>query len=82
MEGEHSREVDVADDVNVVQDEWLVGIFEEPGGLFQSATGVEQNVFARDCDLDAEIIVGGEVVDEAVGEVMRVNDYFVDAEGL
>src|SRR6266481_2875956 len=52
VELEHAGEVDVADDVDVVEEEGLVetgGIFEEePGGFFEAAAGVEENVFARD----------------------------------
>src|SRR6266446_6117641 len=61
VELEHAGEVDVADDVDVVEEERLIetgGIFEEePGGFFQAAAGVEENVFARDFDAHAEVVV-------------------------
>ena len=55
---------------------------EKPGGFFQAATGVQQEiVFAGDFDAHAEIVVGFQVVDNHVGEVMDVDDDFGDAEG-
>jgi len=56
---------------------------EEPGGLFQAAAGVEEEiVFARDFDVEAEIFVGVEIVDDLVGEVVDVDDDAGDAEGF
>ncbi len=54
---------------------------EEPGGFFQAAAGVQQNIFAGDFDAHAEVFIGFQIVDDQVGEVMDVDDHFVDAEG-
>src|SRR5439155_17478132 len=95
VELQHAAEIDVADDVDVVKEKGLVhligvatfgvaggGIFEEkPGGFFQAAAGVQQNVFAGDFDAHAEVVVGFQVLDDHVGEVVDVDDDFGDAEG-
>ena len=58
------------------------GIFQkEPGGFFQAAAGVEQDIFAGDFDAHAEIVVGFQIGDDHVGEVVDVDDDFGDAEG-
>jgi hypothetical protein len=61
VELEHSREVDRADDVDVVKEEGLVetgGIFEEkPGGFFEAAAGVEKDFFAGNFDAHPKIVV-------------------------
>jgi len=58
------------------------GIFQEkPGGFFQAAAGVQQNVFAGDFDAHAEVFVRFQVVGDEIGEVMDVDDHFGDAEG-
>ena len=55
---------------------------EEPGGFFQTAAGVEQEiVFARDFDAHVEVVFGFQVVDDHIGEVVDVDDDFVDTEG-
>jgi hypothetical protein len=85
MELEHAAEIDVADHVDVVEKEGLVktvGVLEEkPGGFFQAAAGVQQNVFAGNFDAHAEVFVGFEVVGDHVGEVVDVNDDFGDTKG-
>ncbi len=94
VELEHAAEIDVADNIDVVKEERLVdligivtfgvaasGILEEkPGGFFQAAAGVQQNVFAGDFDTHAEVVVGFQIVDDQIGEVMDVDDDFGDAE--
>ncbi len=85
MELEHGVEVDVADDVDVVEEEGVVkagGIFEEePGGFFQAAAGVEKLVvFAGEFDAEAEIVFGLEEGHDLIGEVVNVDDEFGDAE--
>ena len=100
VELQHAAEIDVADDVDVVEEEGLVelfgitaagiatfrigasGIFEEkPGGLFQAAAGVQQNIFAGNFNAHAGVVVGFEIVDDPIGEVMDVDDHFGDGEG-
>jgi len=89
VELEHAVKVDVAEDVDVVEEEglrvasgeWRVAsIFQEkPGGFFQAAAGVEQKIlFAGNFDVHAEIVAGFQVVDDRVREVMDVDDDFVD----
>ena len=85
VELEHGVEVDIADDVDVVEEERLVeasGIFEEkPGGFFQAAAGVQELVvFAREFDAEAEIIFGLEIVEDHPRKVVDVDDEFRDAE--
>ncbi len=59
------------------------GVFEEePGGFFQAAAGVEQEiVFARDFNAHAEVVFGFQVVGDLVRKVMDIDDDFVDAKG-
>ncbi len=68
-----------------MEEEGLVEIFwvfeEKPGGFFESAAGVEEDFFAGDFDAQAEVVVGFEVGDDLVGEVVDVDDEFGDAEG-
>ena len=51
---------------------------KEIRGLFQSAAGVEQNIFARDFDPHPEIVVGLQIVDNHVGKVMHIDDHFAE----
>ena len=85
VELEHGAEVDIADYVYVVKEKGLVeagGILqEEPGGFFEAAAGVEQDLFAGDFDAHAEVFVGFQIVDDHVGKVVDVDDDFGDAEG-
>ena len=85
MELKHAAEIDGADDVDVVEEEWLVealGVFKEkPGGFFQAAASVEKDVFTGEFDANAKIVFGFEVVGDHVGEMMDVDDEFGDAEG-
>jgi hypothetical protein len=90
VELQHASEIYGAENVDVVEYEgfvYLLGtrairIFEEePGGFFEPATGVEQEiVFAGNFNAHAEIVAGLEVVDDHVREVMDVDDDFGDAE--
>ena len=61
----------------------LTKIFEEePGRFFEAAAGVEQPiVFARNLDAHAKVVVGFQVVDDHIREMMDVGDDFVDPEG-
>src|SRR5713101_5826935 len=85
VESEHAYEIDVADDVDVVQEERLIqtaGILEEkPGGFFQAAAGVEQEILAGDFDAHAKVGAGLQIIDNHVGEVMDVDNHFSDAKG-
>ena len=57
------------------------GVFEEkPGGLFQAAAGVQQDVFAGDFDAHAEIAVRFQIVDDLIGEMVDVDDDLGDTE--
>jgi hypothetical protein len=82
---DHAREIDGADNVDVVEKEGFVEasrVFEEkPGGFFEAAAGVEEDFFARDLDAHVEIIFGFEVVKELIGEMVDVEDEFGDALG-
>ncbi len=81
---EQAMEVDCADNIHVVKNERLiqaVGILEkEPACLFQAAAGVEQELFARNFHLEAEIVVGFQILNHQVGEVVHVDDDFAHAE--
>jgi hypothetical protein len=99
VELEHAAEIDVADDVDVVEEEGLcrrvangpdrVGVNEwqvtsifkkEPGGFFQAAAGIKQEiVFAGNFNAHSEIVAGFQVIDDHVREVMDVDDDVVDA---
>src|SRR5579864_1956426 len=85
MKRQHTREVDRADDVDIVEQErflTLAVLKEEPFGLLQSAAGIEQDiVFARDLNTHSEVVVILQVIDNHVGEVMHVDDYVLDSEG-
>ncbi len=55
---------------------------EEPGGFFEAAARIEQEVvLAGDFDAHAEVVVGFQVGDDHVGEVVNVDDGFGDAKG-
>ena len=64
----HSGKINVAGDVNIVQNKRLVRciicIPKEVSCLLQAASGIEQNLLARDLDYHPEIIVCGEIVDD------------------
>jgi hypothetical protein len=85
VELKHTPQIDVTDDVDVVEEEGLVEtarVFQEkPGGIFQASAGIEQNVFARNFDAHAKVIVGFQIVDDHVGEMMDIDDDFGNAGG-
>ena len=54
---------------------------EERCSPLEAAAGVEQDLFAGDFDVHAEVLVGAEIFDDHVGEVMGIDDDFVNAEG-
>ena len=84
MKPYHSIEIDRADDIDVVQNEWLLqatGIKKEMSGLLQAATSVKQDILARDFDMHAKIVIGLQVLDHLLREVMCIDDYLVHAEG-
>ena len=89
----HSLKVDVADDIDVVKDEWLVfgcacagmtaeiaDFAKKPCGFFQAAAGIEQNIFAGKFNVHAEIAGGFYMVHHHVSIVMDVDDDVVNTE--
>jgi len=86
VELEHRVEVDGADDVDVVDNEWFwhrvaCTFKEKPGGFFEAAAGVEQKViFAGNFDAHAKVVVRLKVVKDHFGKVVDVDDDFADAE--
>jgi hypothetical protein len=84
VKADHARKIDGAEDINVVDDEGLsrafAGLQEKPGGFLEAAAGVEQNLLARDFNAHAEVLVGMEVIDDFVGEMMDVENDFANAE--
>jgi len=82
----HAPEFDGADDIDVVQQDRLVmtripGAGEEKvRGFFQASAGVEQDVFARNGKVHAEVVVGSQIVDEFVGKVVDIDDHVVNFE--
>src|SRR5439155_15207957 len=82
VELHHAAEINRADDIHIMQNERLlkpVGILEEePGGLLQAPTCVQQNLLARDFNADAEVIVGFQIFENQIGQVMDVDDHLAD----
>ena len=93
VELDHAAGIDGADDVDVVEEEGIVHLMgivtfaggrvleKKPGGFFQAAARVQQNVFAGNFDAHAEVFVGFQIVDDHVGEMVDVDDDFGYAEG-
>src|SRR5882724_2067277 len=83
MNFHNALKINCADDVHVVQDERLVqsvGILEkEPARFLQAAAGVEQQFFAGDFHLQAEIIFCFQVLNYQVGKMVHVDDDFPHA---
>ena len=82
---QHCLKVNVAEDVDVVEQEWLAkaaATRQEVGSLFQAATGVEENFFAGNLEAHIEVAIGGEVARYLIGEVVDINDYVDDAAGF
>ena len=79
-----AREIEVAEDIDVVQEERLLracgGIEKERRGVLQATAGVQQLLFARDFDVHAEVAVGFEVLDDHNRVVMDVDDDIAHAE--
>ena len=85
MVAQHRFEVDVAEDVDIVNEKWLVSIFsgaKEMCGLFEAAAGIEEDLFPGDLDVHAEVVVGFKIVGNHVGEVMGVDDDVDNAAGF
>src|SRR5579864_6758541 len=79
MKFHHAREINRADDIDVVQKE---GFFQADrlldkkiSGLFQAAAGIEQDLLAGDRNIHLKILVAFQVVDDHSGEMMRVDNY-------
>src|SRR5215831_2771935 len=81
MKPGHLREIDRANDVYIVQDERLFAavLEKKTGGFLQSAAGIKQHILARHFDSRAEIVVGLQIVDDNVREMMRVDNYLADS---
>src|SRR5579864_580502 len=61
----------------------MSGIFgKEPCSFFEPAAGVEQEVFARDLNTHAEIVLLLQIINYHVGKVMQVDDHFADSKLL
>src|SRR6266852_1391879 len=77
--------IDFADHIHIVKNERLVqavGILqEEPGRLFEAATGVEQKLLAGNFHSESEIVVGFQVLNHQIGKVVHVYDDVAHAEG-
>ena len=77
MELHHAPEINGADDVDIVQKERFVqtgGIAQKKvTGFFQSATGVEQQLFQGQLDVHPKIAVGLQVLDDHPGKVMHID---------
>ena len=86
MELHHALQINGADDVHVVQNEWgITGssaagdrLPEKPCGVFQAAAGVEQRGFTGNLNPHAEIVMPRQILDDQIGEMMHVDDHFVD----
>src|SRR5690242_6721129 len=82
MELDHAREINGADYIHVVKDQRLFRILKEPSGFFQSATGIEEDVLARDGDVHVEVVVGREVLDYEICKIMNIDDGVANAKLL
>ena len=63
----HAPQIDRADDIDIVQNERLFAsrtLKKKMRGLFQAAAGIEQDLFARDFNPHAEIVVRLQIIDE------------------
>src|SRR6266536_1613273 len=83
MKLDHAVKINIAEDVDIMQNERLVQIariFEkEPCCLFEAAARVEQDFFARDFKSHAKVCLLLQVIDNHVGEVMYVDDHLADS---
>ena len=57
----------------------LVLILKKGRGFLEPASSVEKNFFARNLDLHAEGTVSLEVFDDFIGEVVDIDDYFLNS---
>src|SRR5579862_625511 len=80
MELRHTRQIDRADYINVVQDErFLCSIFkEEPRCLLQSPTCIEQSLLTRNLNPHSKIVPALQVVHHQIGKMMGVDDHFAN----
>jgi len=85
VKADHARKINGAEDIDVVDDEWLLcafaGLQQKPSGFFKAATGVEQDLFARNFNTHAEVVVGLQVINNPIREVMDIENHFIDTEG-
>src|SRR5712692_1620538 len=81
----HALEINRGDNVNIVQNKRLAktpGIVEEKiGRLPQAAARVEQDVLARDFNVNAEVIVGFQIVENRIGKVMHIDNHLANPKG-
>src|SRR5690242_7389720 len=76
VELQHTLEIDRADYVHVVKNEWPGLVLEKPSSFLQAAAGIEQNILTRDLNAHAEILIGLQVVNDLICKVMDVDDDF------
>ncbi len=81
VEMDHLNEVDSADNVDVMDEEWLVGIAKKRCSLFESASGIEEVIFIGDFDVHSEVFMASKVCGNHIREVMGIDDDIVNAEG-
>src|SRR5690242_20670082 len=78
MKFHEALKINCADNIHVVKNEGLVQavriLQKEPTRLFQATASVEQKLFARNLHLQAEIVLGFQVLDYQVGEVVHVDN--------
>ena len=83
MKIRHAVQIDRRNDIDVMQDERFIRIAaEKPARLFQTASGVQQDFFARDFNVHAEIVIGFQIIDNHAGKMMHIHNHVADAKCL
>jgi hypothetical protein len=85
MELHHTPEINRANDIDVVQQEWSFKtdrmLEKKTGCVFQAAARIEQDLLAGDHNVHTKILVVFQVVQNHPGEMMHVDNYVFYAGG-
>jgi hypothetical protein len=77
---EHPAKIDVADHIDIMQNEGLLLAGKKTRNLLESAAGVQKNVLPGDFDVHPKIVMRLQKLDDHLGEMMNVDDDVMNIE--
>ena len=81
VELHQARKIDRTHDVGIVQQERVMAriLEKKPPGPFQASTRIEQQLLTRDFNVHSKVLMGLQIGDDHLGEMMDIDDHFPNA---